>query len=342
MMFGEINHIIIFGGSRLAAELAKEISEDNDYALDIFTCDRQLNDVIYPNGTTLKQFFERYEIPFFSPEDISRDPNIQGLISENSLGLGLGEAWSFPKKLIDQFQGRLLDFMGIRLPQYRGGAHYTWQILQGNRIGCCNLQIINEFMVQGVFDSGEIVKSQEYFFPPSARIPEEYFEHAVVREIAFIREFLDEVRKGREFELTIVQENFSTHFPRLNTLRHGFINWTWNTEEIERFICAFDNPYAGASTLVDGQRVYLKNCHVEYCDGPFHPFQSGLVYRKKKNALFVATRGGTMVVKRALDEKGSDILENIAVGQRFHTPKHYLEEAMTFQALYGPEGIKEG
>jgi len=342
MMFGEINHIIIFGGSRLTAELAKEISGGNDYALDIFTCDRQLNDVIYLDGATLRQFFDQHEIPFFSTEDISRDPNIQGLISENSLGLGLGEAWSFSKELIDRFQGRLLDFMGIRLPQYRGGAHYTWQILTGNRIGCCNLQIINEYMVQGVFDSGEIVKSQEYFFPPSARIPEEYFEHAGIQEVAFIREFLDEIKKGQEFELTKVQENFSIYFPRLNTLRHGFINWTWNTEELERFICAFDSPYAGASTFVDGKKVYLKRCHVENSDGTFHPFQSGLVYRKKNNALFVATSDGTVVVKQALDEKGVDVLENIALGQRLHTPKRYLEEAMTFQAHYGPEGVKEG
>jgi methionyl-tRNA formyltransferase len=337
--FGDIRHVILFGGSRILAELSVQIREEDVYSLDVYTCDRQLNEPIYFDGTKLGAYLEHHKIEFISTDDINEAPTIRNRITENSLGIGLGEAWTFSKDLIDRFHGRLLDFMGIRLPQYRGGAHYTWQILRKNRISCCNLQIINEQMIQGVFDSGEIVKSREYFFPPSARIPEDYFEYAVVQEINFIKEFLNEVKSGKEFQLTKVQENFSIYFPRLNTDRHGFINWNWDTEEIERFICAFDDPYGGASTFINKQRLRLKKCYSEPLDGPFHAFQSGLIYKISNGAVFIATRSGTLIVKQVLDEIGKNVLHDLRPGQRFFTPAQYLEEALLFNAEYSEKGL---
>ena len=74
----------------------------------------------------------------------------------------------------------------------------------------------------------------------------------------------------------------------------------------------------------------------------FHPFQVGLVYRKTGDALFVATRDGTVVVRQVLDDEGSGILESIELGQRLYTPQRYLEEAMRFHAVYSAESIEDG
>lgn len=341
MIFEKVDHIIVFGGSRLTAELSVYLQENGAYAFDIFTCERQLNDNIYADNITLRKFFNDRSIPFHSTENINENQDIKSIITDHSLGFGLGEAWSFSKNLIDRFDGRLLDFMGIRLPQYRGGAHYTWQILRGNRISCCNLQIINEEMIQGVFDSGEIVKSKEYLFPSSARIPEDYFEFAVRQEISFIKEFLEEIKEGQDFKLINVQENFGIYFPRLYTDKHGYINWEWDTRDIESFICAFDEPYAGASTFIANKKVHLKKCCAEFNDGPFHPFQAGLIYKVYNDAVFIATISGTLIVHRVINEGGKDVLQELHTGQRFYTPRKYLEEAMTYSAEYSVEGIVE-
>ncbi len=339
MRFGVINHIILFGGSRLLAELSLDIIKNGEYRLSIYTCDRQLAEPLFSTEQTLEGFLKVRNIEYRSAVDINSDPTIGDAVTDFSLGLGLGEAWSFSKDLVDRFQRRLLDFMGIRLPQYRGGAHYTWQILRQNKIGCCNLQIINEDMVQGVFDSGEIVKSKGYLFPPSARIPMEYFDHAVQQELAFIKEFLKEVKTGKDFELSRVQEDFSIHFPRLNTRRHGFINWDWDTKDIERFICAFDDPYPGASTFINMRRLHLKKCYSEPLDGLFHPFQAGLIYRITADAVFIASRGGTLIVKEVLDEAKRSVLKELKLGQRFFTPHEHLEEAMLCSAEYSEKGL---
>ena len=311
------------------------------YEVIVFSCKRQLNESVLADGTILEEALKKEKVTLFSVKDINRNPDIQKYIDRNTLGLGLGECWSFSRELIDMFGGKLLDFMGIRLPQYRGGAHYTWQILRKDKIGSCNLQIINEEMVPAKFDSGAIVKSKEYVHPESVRIPQDYFDSAVKQECQFLLGFLDEVDNGKEFELTYLQEELSMFFPRLYTKKHGFINWEWRTEDIEIFICAFDDPYPGASTFLNDRRVFLKKCSVGYCDGTFHPFQSGLVYRKHNGCCYVATSNGTLVVKSVIDEYGKSIIDHIELGQRFYTPYKYLDESMIYNAEYNSDGIKE-
>lgn len=342
MNFGPINRIVLFGGAPLLAELALTIAERGEYDLAVFSSERHLEEIIPVRGKKLASILKDKSIPFYSSPDINSDPRIRPLITQNALGIGLGETWSFDRDLICRFDGRLLDFMGIRLPQYRGGAHYSWQILRKNRIGCCNLQIINEEMMQGVFDSGMIVKTTEYFFPPSVRIPQDYFDFAVQEEVAFLNEFLEEVRAGKEFSPFPVQENFSIYFPRLYTPKHGYIDWRWTASDIELFICAFDEPYMGASTFLDGNRVFLKDCFLEYNDGPFHPFQRGLIYKKANRAVFASAGEGTLVIRKIKDEKGADLFDSISTGMRFYTPPKYLEEAMLFRADYDTRGIRNG
>lgn len=334
MKFGNINQIVLFGGSRILAELAMFLKKQDKYSFDIYTCERQLKDIIYPDGTSLETWLKKHSIKYHSTEDINKESTLKDVITESTIGIGLGEAWSFSEEIINKFNGRLLDLMGIRLPQYRGGAHYSWQILRNNKIGCCNLQVINKDMVQGVFDSGEIVKSREYFFSPTVRIPDDYFEFAVTQEIDFIKEFLEEINLNKDFEFNKVQENFSIYFPRLSTDIHGYINWNWNTEDIERFICAFDDPYAGASTFLHNQRVYLKKAYTEYNDGPFHPFQSGLIYKIYSNSIFVATKNGTLIIREVFNSKKQNVISEMKTGQRLYTPKEYLEKAMISIVAY--------
>ncbi|MFZ5994616.1 MAG: hypothetical protein ACOYU4_06495 [Thermodesulfobacteriota bacterium] len=340
MNFGQIDQIILFGGAPLLSVFAQHLKR-RGASVTVFSSKRHLQELIMQENQSLEAVLKKNNIPYYSCSDINQDPHIRPLITGRTLGIGLGEVWSFRKDLIDLFGGRLLDFMGIRLPQYRGGAHYSWQILRKNRIGCCNLQIINEDMVQGVFDSGEIVKSREYFFPVSARIPQDYFDFAVKQELAFLEEFLEEIKAGRDFPLTRVQENFSLYFPRLYTIKHAYINWDWDGPDIELFIYAFDDPYPGASTFLNGRRFFLKDCYFEPGDGPFHPFQVGLIYRIANDSIFVATKNGTLIVKKIFDENGINILSQVKLGQRLFTPMKYLEEAMTYQAVYDAEGIVE-
>lgn len=340
MKFNEPDMLYCFGGSDALAKIVENILARNMLPVCVYSCDRQLREPL-SDGGTLASALQASGVEYHSTEDINSCPGFKERISATSLGIGFGEAWSFDAEVISAFRGNLLDLMGIRLPQYRGGAHYSWQILTGNRIGACNLQVINDDMVQGKYDSGEIIKFQEYLFPANVRLPREYFDYAVKKERDFVLNFLDEVFSGAEFSPFPLQNNFSLFMPRLNTMRQGFIDWSWSAQEIDRFICAFDEPYAGAGTTINNVPVRLKTSRVETNVGAFHPFQSGLIYKIYENALYIATRTGTLIVEDVRNTEGEDILPTLEVGQRFFTSQAELEKAMIFSADYTASGLKE-
>lgn len=335
MKFGHIDNLVLFGGSRLTAELLPIIKKR--YKVVLFTSQRQLNDVIYSDGRTLQDVLKENKITFFASEDINTDQTLKKYASKTSLGLALGAAWIFKKPVLDLFENRMLDFMGIRLPKFRGGAHYTWQILMGDKLGSCNLQLIND-----VPDSGTVIMSREYKFPTTAKIPVDYFITAVKEELNFLLEFLDELSKNKNFIEKKIDENQSMYLPFLNTKIQGFVNWNWNSEEILKFICAFDEPYAGASTFLEDTRVFLKTCEmIKDSEVIFHPFQSGLIYRKNKEGIYVAASPNSILIKKMVDENGKDIMNLASVGKRLYTPNSILDEIMKFRAIYTPKGLKK-
>lgn len=341
LKIGPIDRLVLFGGGPLMVAFAKEAIRRKIHTT-LFAVKRHLEEALEGGaGPTLRAVLEQEKIPFFHSDDIKRAPELRSAVSKATIGIGLGEAYTFSKETIALFQGRLFDFMTIRLPQYRGGAHFTWQILRKNRIGCWNIQVINEEMVPGVYDSGEILKSREYLLPRSAKIPSDYYEAAHEEGFKLFCEFLDEVQAGKEFGLAKLQENFSSYFPRLHTLRHGWIDWSWRCDEIETMIAAFDDPYPGTSTYLNGRRVFLKRCQADDSEGTFHPFMAGLIYRITDGAVFIAARDGALVVRTVSSEAGIDLIPTLKVGQRFFTPMKVLEEAMQYSAEYNAAGLLE-
>lgn len=334
MKFGKIDRFILIGGARLLAEFARYLKKNN-YDLVVFSSPRHLDEKIYSDGKTLSDIFRENKIKYFVSENINQDKNLFKYVTPETLGVAMGPAWIFRKPVLELFGKRLLNFMGVPLPRYRGGAHYTWSILRNDKKWACNLQIINK-----IPDSGAIIKSKEYSFPKSTRMPCDYFDVALNQELKFLEEFLKELRKNKNFSECRLGEAESMYLPYLNTKKQAYVNWAWTTKDIEMFICAFDDPYSGASTFIDKMHVYLKKCHVEFKDGKFHPFTSGIIYRKAKGSIYVAAKGGTLVIKEILNEKENNIIDTLKIGQRFVTPQRFLDEAMEFHAVYTAKGLK--
>ena len=333
MNFGKIDGLILFGGGRLMVELIRRLDRQKCEVI-VFSDPRHLEETPLESQATLLQLLEQLGVRYYCSPEINHEPALMNHVTDTTLGLGMGEVWSFSSEIIKRFAGRLVDLMTIPLPQYRGGAHYTWQILSGNRRGGCHIQMINEEMLPGRFDSGDIVESESYRFPASARIPQDYFNHSARKDLAFVLEFLRQVNRGKEFSLTRLREERSIFFPRLNTRLHGFIDWSWSAMELERFLAAFDRPYAGASSFLQDRRFFLRAARALRNEGDFHPYQAGLIYRMTKDAVFIATRGGAIRVTEVLDEEGVNALDRLETGLRFHTPQEQLEEARTIQAEY--------
>ena len=139
---------------------------------------------------------------------------------------------------------------------YRGGAHFSWMILNNQRLGGCYLQNINEKTVQGSSDSGYYLTGYKYKFPKNLKNPNDFFYFSKKKEVLFLRKFFTQIKNKKKFKLKKFNKNNSIFFPRLNNKINGYINWENSADEIVRFINAFSDPYIGAITFEE--KLYLK------------------------------------------------------------------------------------
>lgn len=332
--FGPIDHLLIIGGGSHLGGLVPKL-KPLGFDVSIFTSPRHIDERVTPEGQTLRQLLEETRLPYFVTEEIDENETLLNQIKPTTLGLAMGPAWIFKRSLMDRLGGRFVNFHPIPLPRYRGGAHYSWRLLRQDHRWGCTIQLIEERL-----DAGEVIKAYQYTMPDSARIPADDFAVDKEEGLRFLEEFLREVQEGKVFPRSRLDETQSSYFPRLSTTDQGWIDWSWGANDLESFICAFDDPYPGASTFIQGERVRLKNCRASFKEGAHHPFLAGLIYRKSPEGLFVAVRDGSLVVSTVLDEEAQVTQGRLRLGSRFYTPLRHLEEAFAYQARYDAKGLK--
>ena len=334
--FGIVDKYILFGGGLLVISSAKRLKE---LGLEVFvvTSERHSKEMrcIDSKTKTLLEWLDDDQIEYVISEDISIDERVLSSISATTIGISFGAAWIFKQKFIDLFNGNLLNTHGSQLPKNRGGGGFSWIIMQGERLSGSLIHKVNQAV-----DTGDVVFSKEYNFPEKCKTPLDYQKYSANRYIELLDIFFDKVKNLDSFDISVQQEKYSSYWPRLSTDTHGFIDWNWSLIDIERFICAFDEPYDGASTFINGVKVRVKNCYSSFDDGPFHPFKKGLIYRKNDNSVFVASENGSIIINQVLDDKGHDMKQKLQVGDRFYTPHNFIEESMEFRAVYTPTGLK--
>lgn len=335
MKFRPVEKVILLGGGSLLIRVAEMLR--NRYPILIVTSPRHDSERIsMPDGELLlSEYIENAGMEKLVVERLSDAESASLGINDGTLAFSIGAAWIFKQPFIDLFRGQLLNFHGARLPQERGGGGFSWRIMRGDRQG---YSLIHQ--VECGIDDGDIVLCNLYTFPSGCRTPQDYMQYSNEKYLETIDSFLKMVEEGKEFKLFRQQEHFSTYWPRLNTGINGFINWAWKDDEIERFILAFDEPFAGASTYISGKLVRLKSPHLSVIDGGFHPFQCGLVFRVDSLGCHVALRDGSLIVGRVLGEDGKDCLGEISPGDRFITPMEKLEKALAYRPIYTPQGLK--
>jgi methionyl-tRNA formyltransferase len=252
-----------------------------------------------------------------------------------TVGVSLGAPWIIKADVLRLFNGHIYNCHGAGLPRDRGGGGFSWQIMRGNKRGFALIHRVDE----GI-DTGEIVFVKEFIYE-NCRIPIDFINVCNQQYLEVLKSFIPKLLEGGNLERIGQPEYLSSYWPRLNAELHGWIDWSLSGKDICRFICAFDEPYCGAHTYVNGQKVYLKECHLDYSDGTFHPFQVGLIYRKSATHLSVCTTSGSLLVKRLLSANSQKMdWAEIALGDRFYTPVSMLRRAARTRAIYTATGLK--
>ena len=257
------------------------------------------------------------------------DRKFESYISENfdvsrTLFVSLGARWIFNERIInDLLSGNLVNFHGSRLPLDAGGGGFSWRIMRGDRI---DNQLVH--LVDKGIDTGPILYTQKSLFPRECKVPADFEKYHRNKFVDFYQEFTQKLKRNTKFLLKYQVDYLGRYNPRLATDISGWVDWSWSSLDLTRFIDAFDSPYLGVSTCVNEKRVRLKQVHLHGGEGGNHPFMAGIVVRHDGNWLVVSTADCNMLlIEEVVDENEVNIRNDIKVGDRFYTPSNFLEEA---------------
>jgi methionyl-tRNA formyltransferase len=320
--------LVLIGGGDVMLHTA-ETAQAAGLRVAAILAPRHAEETLPLGGKNTLAAFRAMGAPTFVIEDLNSD--LAALPSEwtgtNALAFCYGPAWIFNRAVLNAFGAGMINYNPIPVPRYLGGAHYTWQILQGDRKGGVILQLITDRL-----DRGPILKANYFEIPPTARTPADYFKAYTEHGNRLLDEAISTFVRGGSFTSTPYEEVNEHRFylPRLYTLRNGWIDWRWSGRDVERFCCAFDEPYKGAGTLVDGQEIHLKDVYLEEGERS-HPFLSGLVVRRLKDRVWVAVSDGLLRIGQAVGADDTDAKPLLREGRRLVTPPEKLYEALAYR-----------
>lgn len=338
--FGRIASLVFVGGGNIMLK-TMQTARFKGFVVGAILAPRHATEVIV-SGQTLMAELQRLNIPVCIVQTASDvDPHCLGEGFTSSLALCFGPAWIFPDAVLERFHHGMLNFNGIPIPHYLGGAHYTWQILNGHRGAGCHIQ-----QITGDVDRGDLFLSKTFELPDDVATPGDYFRENEEYALHFLECFLDQLIAEQDFKVRPFADvnNHRLYFPRLITSENGWIDWSWSGNQIVAFCNAFGPPYRGAATKLNGRRIYLKRVVfvAEPSHPDFHPFCSGLIVRSFGDSFFVAVTGGLLQVdSHEFDEQDGAVVR-IREGDRLFTDVATLEHARIYRPQISASGNLTG
>tara|TARA_B100000780_G_scaffold273647_1_gene237518 strand:- start:43 stop:1044 length:1002 start_codon:yes stop_codon:yes gene_type:complete len=321
-----LKNVILLGCSKLFPEM-KNINSHFGIKTHIITAPDQKKNLISKDGVHV---FKKIDKKFKNFIKNNVDVN-------ETLFLSIGCRWIFSKESINiLFKNNLVNFHGTRLPYDQGGADISWKILRNDRI---DNQLVH--LIDGDIDTGPILMNKSRLTPHECKIPIDFINYHDANQIIFYKEFITKLKNGDNFSLKHQVDYIGRYNPRLNTDISGWINWSTSSVHLSSFINAFDEPYKGASTFINGKKVRIKSATLHGGDTSNHPFMSGIISRHDKNWLVVSTSDQSMIlIEKVINEKNKNIMSELKPGDRFYTPSKNIDYAFSKAIKYNSFGLK--
>ena len=219
-------------------------------------------------STIIIDFCVKNEIEYFvgNPRngraiDFCNIKKIDILISINYLFIIEKDLIQLPKAFAFNIHGSLL-------PKYRGRTPHVWAIINNETKTGITAHLIDEGC-----DTGDIIEQIEIkigFEDTGADILNKFNDNY----IKLLNRVLTKASLGK---LTFIkqQNNFATFFGK-RTPDDGKIDWNWQKERIYNWIRAQANPYPGAFTYYNGNRIIIDK--IKYTEiGYTNDMTNGLV-----------------------------------------------------------------
>lgn len=242
---------------------------------------------------------------------------LKSLDIKNSIILSAGTPWIYKKNIIKIFGRNFFNVHQSPLPSMRGSVT-SYIILYDIRA----FQTCLHKVTSGI-DTGNIVYRKGFMIPSNLKTPLEinYYLQAKNREM--VKEFLNSFGKNK---LINEKQNdfFASYNKRLSGKINGWIDWSLDVDDLDRFIRAYGNPYGGASTFLSNTKVQIEDIEKSKNEAARHPEEVGNVLRKFHDYIVVSVNNGSLYIKKILKNK-KNIINSIKAGDKFYTKLNYLD-----------------
>ena len=245
--------VAIIGRTSILYNCAK-ILLDNHFEIPLIITSKEAPEYTI-NSNDFKKLAEDIGAKFIYTPKINEEEIITNILSLGEIDLAVSINYSgvISQKVINLFRFGLLNAHGGDLPKYRGNACQAWALINGEKkIGLC----IHK-MIGGELDSGPII-SREYFnVDINTRIGQVY-DWIESETPKLVLQSVNEIKKNKDFVLEYQSLNPSDSlrcYPRNPS--DGKIDWGKSNEDILRLINASSEPFSGAFTSLNEQKVII-------------------------------------------------------------------------------------
>jgi methionyl-tRNA formyltransferase len=252
------------------------------------------------------------DVPFLHTERLDI-PEVIEMIERQQPSVAISVNWKtiIPAKILNFFEYGIINAHAGDLPRYRGNATPNWAILSGESQVVLTLHLMSPEL-----DAGPILMQRAFPLLPDTRIGEvyEFIERSApemyVKTIAGIE------------QRAIVPRPQPTDpgqplrcFPRIPS--DGEINWELSAKQIDRLVRATSEPFAGAYSFVNGEKLIIWRAHPEHLLAPYLGVPGQIAERRiASGEVAVLTGDGVLVLEKvetARDgrKRATDIIKTI-------------------------------
>lgn len=267
----------------------------------------------------------RYSLKVLETESVN-EPFIVNELKRCSVNIGFSLSCRsiIRRNVIGLFKYGIYNIHPSYLPAERGGGTFSWRILNDIREVAATIHVLDE----GI-DTGDILSRARKKLGLERPYPSDYLRETQRLYEKLLGGFVSAIERGRAIKMVPQHNDESTYLPRLYTELNGAIDWSWNADEIERFIRAFGRPYPGAFTFINGKVIRILKARRDRREIKYHPFMSGKILNiMGSGAVKVAVNGGCLIIEEVMyGDVACKPGKICGITQTFYTPPDILYKA---------------
>tara|TARA_B110000003_G_scaffold29053_1_gene27412 strand:- start:3048 stop:3908 length:861 start_codon:yes stop_codon:yes gene_type:complete len=240
------------------------------------------------NSIKIIDFCQAKKIPFYCGNP--RNNRLYKFIKNISVDIIISINYIFliEKDIIDHSNKLTFNIHGSLLPKYRGRTPHVWAIINNEKEtgitahkideGCDTGDIIDQIVISiDISDTGN-------------DILEKFKKHYFKLVCDIISKF-----KNNELKFRKQNEKFATFFGK-RTPSDGKIDWDWQKERIHNWVRAQTNPYPGAFTFFENNKIIIDE--VKFSEiGYDSKIENGVVIVNEPNIIVKTPNGALELIK---------------------------------------------